>query len=127
MDRDDLELFTRSLRHATEQHTGAELDGALAELGWSEAHDADPEAAVSVLFELQGSSCASSAAIEQVLRSALGLSAEGSVLLPALSGWSTPGRLEIGSAHVLTPVTNAHLVCRLLLEKKTAPRLHSHN
>src|SRR3546814_10488635 len=27
-----------------------------------------------------------------------------------------PGK--IGSAHVCTPVTNAHLVCRLLLEKK---------
>src|SRR3546814_6133582 len=27
-------------------------------------------------------------------------------------------RLEIGRAHVRTPVTNAHLVCRLLLEKK---------
>src|SRR3546814_4620699 len=26
---------------------------------------------------------------------------------------------EIGSAHVRTPVTNAHLVCRLLLENKT--------
>src|SRR3546814_10366980 len=26
-------------------------------------------------------------------------------------------RLEIGRAHVCTPVTNAHLVCRLLLEK----------
>src|SRR3546814_7344213 len=25
---------------------------------------------------------------------------------------------EIGRAHVLTPVTNAHLVCRLLLEQK---------
>src|SRR3546814_6573561 len=28
------------------------------------------------------------------------------------------GAAEIGSAHVCTPVTNAHLVCRLLLEKK---------
>src|SRR3546814_961552 len=26
---------------------------------------------------------------------------------------------KIGRAHVWTPVTNAHLVCRLLLEKKT--------
>src|SRR3546814_1948053 len=26
--------------------------------------------------------------------------------------------LQIGRAHVCTPVTNAHLVCRLLLEKK---------
>src|SRR3546814_4915051 len=30
-------------------------------------------------------------------------------------------RAEIGRAHVLTPVTNAHLVCRLLLEKKKNP------
>src|SRR3546814_1596519 len=29
-----------------------------------------------------------------------------------------PDRQQIGRAHVLTPVTNAHLVCRLLLEKK---------
>src|SRR3546814_4671763 len=28
------------------------------------------------------------------------------------------GLFEIGRAHVRTPVTNAHLVCRLLLEKK---------
>src|SRR3546814_7428606 len=28
------------------------------------------------------------------------------------------GIQQIGRAHVLTPVTNAHLVCRLLLEKK---------
>src|SRR3546814_17833388 len=28
------------------------------------------------------------------------------------------GSTEIGRAHVCTPVTNAHLVCRLLLEKK---------
>src|SRR3546814_1814088 len=29
-----------------------------------------------------------------------------------------PAVLEIGRAHVCTPVTNAQLVCRLLLEKK---------
>src|SRR3546814_7652416 len=33
-------------------------------------------------------------------------------------------RVEIGRANVLTPVTNAHLVCRLLIEKKN---LHSNN
>src|SRR3546814_2990411 len=27
-------------------------------------------------------------------------------------------KVEIGRAHVCTPVTNAHLVCRLLLDKK---------
>src|SRR3546814_4022155 len=35
--------------------------------------------------------------------------------LPAVDG---PLVVEIGRAHVCTPVTNAHLVCRLLLEKK---------
>src|SRR3546814_937536 len=27
-------------------------------------------------------------------------------------------RMQIGRAHVCTPVTNAHIVCRLMLEKK---------
>src|SRR3546814_18625034 len=31
---------------------------------------------------------------------------------------SVADRQEIGRAHVWTPVTNAHLVCRLLLEQK---------
>src|SRR3546814_634376 len=31
----------------------------------------------------------------------------------------SPHETQIGRAHVCTPVTNAHLVCRLLLEKKT--------
>src|SRR3546814_3541499 len=39
---------------------------------------------------------------------------------PAILAQRDPGALgkEIGRAHVCTPVTNAHLVCRLLLEKK---------
>src|SRR3546814_10729300 len=41
----------------------------------------------------------------------------------------SPRASEIGRAHVCTPVTNAHLVCRLLLEKKkhTNTRAHNHN
>src|SRR3546814_5785883 len=34
---------------------------------------------------------------------------------------------EIGRAHVSTPVTNAHLVCRLLLEKKKKKQQTSTN
>src|SRR3546814_8524722 len=34
-------------------------------------------------------------------------------------GWRRWPIPQIGRAHVRTPVTNAHLVCRLLLEKKT--------
>src|SRR3546814_1237614 len=32
---------------------------------------------------------------------------------------------QIGRAHVCTPVTNAHLVCRLLLEKKKSQNNHT--
>src|SRR3546814_2116909 len=37
------------------------------------------------------------------------------------------GVVEIGRAHVSTPVTNAHLVCRLLLEKKKKNTNELHN
>src|SRR3546814_1548492 len=39
------------------------------------------------------------------------------VLTGAITG-AIVATAEIGRAHVLTPVTNAHLVCRRLLEKK---------
>src|SRR3546814_8367421 len=38
-----------------------------------------------------------------------------------------PTRGEIGRAHVCTPVNNAHLVCRLLLEKKHTHRKQREN
>src|SRR3546814_9573954 len=44
-----------------------------------------------------------------------GPSASTSTLYGDRSPWISP---QIGRAHVCTPVTNAHLVCRLLLEKK---------
>src|SRR3546814_3567758 len=33
---------------------------------------------------------------------------------------------QIGRAHVCTPVTNAHLVCRLMLEKKKNKKTQNH-
>ncbi len=55
---EDLELFERSVRAATELHTGDALDAAVAELGWDDALSFDTRAAVSTLFELQGEACA---------------------------------------------------------------------
>ena len=40
---------------------------------------------------------------------------------PLLTQNKLGGLWEIGRAHVWTPVTSAHLVCRLLLEKKNKP------
>jgi hypothetical protein len=96
MDGADLELFERSLRHATEQHTGAALDAALDELGWSEALADDPPAAVSVLFGLQGEAGATSTALDQVLLHALGceVDAPTAVVLPPIGAWDPPGRLD---------------------------------
>src|SRR3546814_548487 len=43
---------------------------------------------------------------------------------PILRGHRHSSASKIGRAHVCTPVTNAHLVCRLLLEKKKNPITH---
>ncbi len=94
MDRDDLELFERSLRNATEQHTGAALDAALADLGWLDAYAVAPRAAVSLLFELQGAANVTSAALDAVVLRALGFHADSSgVVLPAIGSSQPPAEL----------------------------------
>jgi hypothetical protein len=67
----DLDLFERSLQHATTTHTGAALDAALDELGWHDALSVDAHAAVSRLFELQGAANVTSSALDRVLAGAL--------------------------------------------------------
>ena len=71
MDRDDLELFERSVRAAVEAD---DVDAALEELGWGDAYEDDPHVAIATLFRLQGEACARSRALEAVA---------GSPVLPA--------------------------------------------
>ncbi len=94
MDASDLELFRRSVRQATERHTGDALDAALAGLGWLDALADDPEAAVSVLFTLQGRATATSAALDQVVATRLGLPTTQTVaaVLPALGETAPPAQ-----------------------------------
>jgi hypothetical protein len=99
MEGPELELFRRGVRHATDGCTGDRLDGALDDLGWEDALGEDAPAAVSVLFECQGSSNASSSALGRVLGHALGLGgAAGAplVVLPPLGSCDPPGRV-VGS------------------------------
>jgi alkylation response protein AidB-like acyl-CoA dehydrogenase len=100
MDAADLELFERSLRAATEQHTGAALDAALDDLGWYDALDADPRTAVSLLFELQGASNAASSTLDHLLLGALGAPGVDheplGIVLPALGRGTPPGALDGG-------------------------------
>jgi hypothetical protein len=93
MDRDDLELFARSLERATNGHTGAALDAALDDLGWPDALAADGRAAISLLFELQGAANATSSALDQVLAGALGHDGQ-AVVLPPIGHWRAPGAID---------------------------------
>ena len=89
---EDLELFGRSLRAATEQHTGDALDAAIAELGWDDALSYDTRAAVSTLFEAQGEACARSSALDRVVAYALRRELDGdtAVVLPPIGSVDTP-------------------------------------
>jgi hypothetical protein len=92
MGGEDLELFERSVRAATELHTGDALDAAVAELGWGDALSFDTRAAVSTLFELQGEACARSSALDRVVAFALGREIDGNtaVVLPAIGRTDAP-------------------------------------
>jgi hypothetical protein len=92
MDADDLALLQRSVRAATDQHTGDALDTALSELGWHDALAVAPAAAVSTLFALQGAANRTSSAVDAVMRTALGANAVG-LVLPAIGQWCPPGEL----------------------------------
>jgi len=85
MDREDLDLFDRSVRAAVATD---DVDGALADLGWADALSVETEDAVRVLFGAQGEANATSAGLDHVLRHALGVDA--SVLLPWLGGAEPP-------------------------------------
>jgi hypothetical protein len=89
---DDLELFARSLRAATEQHSGDALDVAVAELGWDDALGFDTRAAVSTLFELQGEACTRSSALDRVVAFGLGceLDPDVAVVLPPIGVADAP-------------------------------------
>ncbi len=89
---EDLELFQRSVRAATEVHSGDELDTAVADLGWDDALSFDTRAAVSTLFELQGEACARSSALDRVVAFALGRELDGdtAVVMPAIGRTDAP-------------------------------------
>lgn len=90
----DLELFERSLEHATRNHTGTALDAALDDLGWRDAFVADPRVAVSRLFALQGAASVTSSALNHVL------GGDGCVVLPPMGKWRAPGTSVDGSLHI---------------------------
>jgi hypothetical protein len=131
MESEELELFTQGVRRAAAAHRGKALDEALDELGWHDALNQDPCAAVSVLFESQGELHTTSSALDAVLADALEVQREGdgsgaAVVLPRLgrpdaAGSTLNGQLQIrglatssvhDGGHVLLVAEsgNAHVV-----------------
>ncbi len=103
MEQAELALFARGLRDATSSASGPALDGALFDLGWLDALDTDPQAAVSVLFECQGSANATSSALDRVLVRALGRGDDPgglTIVLPPLRQVHAPGSLSGGRCAV---------------------------
>jgi hypothetical protein len=95
MDDDERRLFGDTLGRACRSFTGAALDRALLDLGWTEAVAHHPHLAVSCLFEPLGRENAASSALDAVVASALRLETGPSVGLvrPALGRWDPPGHL----------------------------------
>ncbi len=96
MDADERELFAEALGGVVDDAGRSDLDTSLEALGWADALDADVRTAVSVLFELQGASGATSSAIETVLLDALGIAVpDGTgLVLPALGGAVPPATIS---------------------------------
>jgi hypothetical protein len=113
MDAGELGLFRDAIRRITESCDGAELDAALAELGWADALAADPATAVSVLFESQGAANVSSSALDQVVAGGLGLPDLGAVavVLPPLRRDAAPAFVEGSRAAVRGLGTAALALC----------------
>jgi hypothetical protein len=103
MEAADRELFERSLRHATEHHSGADLDAALDQMGWHDALVDDGRVAVSLLFELAGSVNAACGALDLVLLASLrgkDKTRAGGVVLPAPGRSTPPGQIQEGRLHI---------------------------
>jgi hypothetical protein len=112
MDGADRDLFERSVGHAVATVTGAALDDALMSMGFADALAAAPGPAVSILFERQGASGATSSALSMLVAVALELdvgTATG-VVLPALGGWDPPGTVDGGhvAVHGVGPSSLLH-------------------
>ena len=105
--RHDLELFERSLRNATEQHTGDALDAALAELGLARrARRSIRVPRCRRLFELQGEAGATSSALDHVVAFALGRELDGATsrrAAGARAAGAPPGMLDDDRIAVARP------------------------
>jgi hypothetical protein len=96
MDAAERELLASTVRDAIAgAETPGAVDGALAQLGWLEMLDAEPRAAIEVVFSALGATGRAATALDDVLISALGITPRPdlAVLLPPFGAWLPPGHI----------------------------------
>jgi len=94
LERASMEETVR-LAIADAQAAGADIDAALAKLGWLEMLGEEPDDAIDIVFDALGAANATATALDDVVLSAMGETPRPalSVLLPPFAAWSPPGRL----------------------------------
>lgn len=109
---------------------GADVDRALAEVGWLAMLDDEPGDAVAIVFGALGAANAMATVLDDVLASALGAKprADLAVLLPPFAAWEPPGHTENDHVHgaglatdrIASAATQALVVCGTVQEPWTA-------
>ena len=100
LDASSLGLLEDGLRKTMLSACGAELDAALAELGWAEMLSDVPELAVPLVFRLLGETGSHASVLNDVVLHTLGLEIGGLPPLPyAGGGWVVWDRQDAGPAH----------------------------
>ncbi|SKB06146.1 acyl-CoA dehydrogenase family protein [Aeromicrobium choanae] len=94
MDRTELDLFAGSVAGALARTGGADVDAALAQVGWHDALQEWGGPAIGVVLEAQGRATATSGALDDVLATACGLATPHAVLLPRLGGHALPAHVD---------------------------------
>ena len=82
--------------------SGADADTVLADLGWLEMLDAEPDDAIAIVFGALGATNHASTALDDVMASALGVKprADLAVLLPPYGSWRPPDEIGLATARV---------------------------
>jgi acyl-CoA dehydrogenase-like protein len=75
---------------------GADIDAVLAQLGWLQMLDAEPDDAIDIVFGALGAANATATTLDDVIASAVSERPRGdlAVLLPRFADWNPPGRIN---------------------------------
>src|SRR5215468_7977710 len=96
MDASERALLAGTVRDALAGAAGkgaSETDTALADVGWLDMLDAEPNDALDIVFRALGAANAAASALDDVVVRALGIEprADLAVALPLFAGWDAPG------------------------------------